>query len=72
MKPNFNTMSKRDLRAYVIQHPGDRKAFHTLVDKLTASPPGVTYRASMSAQESQNVILDRIKHKQKSADPENG
>jgi hypothetical protein len=31
MIPNFNSMSKGELRAYVIAHPEDRSAFHTFV-----------------------------------------
>jgi hypothetical protein len=36
MKPDFNTMTKGELRAYVIAHPDDKTAFHTFVDRFTA------------------------------------
>ncbi|MGV0025380.1 DUF6887 family protein [Phormidesmis priestleyi] len=34
MKPNFDAMSKSELRAYVIANRGDREAFYKLVDRL--------------------------------------
>lgn len=27
-KPNFKTMNKAELRAYVLQHPEDKEAFY--------------------------------------------
>jgi hypothetical protein len=36
VKPDFNAMTKGELRAYVIAHPDDRTAFHTFVDRFTA------------------------------------
>lgn len=36
MNPDFNTMDKGELRAYVIAHPDDRSAFHAFVDRFTA------------------------------------
>jgi hypothetical protein len=36
MNPEFNTMTRGELRAYVIAHPDDLSAFHTFVDRFTA------------------------------------
>jgi putative heme degradation protein len=36
MKPNFDTMSKAELRAYVLAHRNDQEAFHKLVDRFKA------------------------------------
>jgi hypothetical protein len=36
MKPDFNTMTKGELRAYVIAHPDNITAFNTFVDRFTA------------------------------------
>jgi len=36
MKPDFNTMSKPELRAYVMAHRNDNEAFYTLVDRFRA------------------------------------
>ena len=36
MKPDFETMSKTELRAYVLGHRNDREAFFKLVDRFKA------------------------------------
>jgi len=36
MKPDYNTMTKAELRAYVIANRSDREAFYQLVDRLKA------------------------------------
>lgn len=38
MKPNFQEMTKQELRAYVLKHRDDREAFHALTDKLREEP----------------------------------
>jgi hypothetical protein len=40
MEADFNAMTKSELRAYVIAHPGNKTAFHAFVDRFTtdASP----------------------------------
>ncbi|WP_371259635.1 DUF6887 family protein [Calothrix sp. 336/3] len=40
MKPNFSTMTKSDLRAYVIAYPDDRTAFQF----KTRCPGGTSIR----------------------------
>jgi hypothetical protein len=37
-KPNFEAMTQAELRAYVLEHRDDVKAFHALMDKLQAEP----------------------------------
>lgn len=36
MKPDFDKMSKADLRAYVVAHTNDQEAFYKLVDRFKA------------------------------------
>lgn len=36
MKPDFNSMSKAELRAYVLANRSDREAFYKLIDRLKA------------------------------------
>ena len=36
MKPDFDTMSKTELRAYVLAHRNDQEAFFKLVDRFKA------------------------------------
>ncbi|WP_197480086.1 MULTISPECIES: DUF6887 family protein [unclassified Anabaena] len=43
MKPDFSTITKGELRAYVIAHPDDKAAFHAFVDRFTAEAPPETF-----------------------------
>ncbi len=38
MKPDFDTMSKAELRAYMVAHPNDQEAFYKFVDRFKADP----------------------------------
>ena len=38
MKPDFNVMSKAELRAYVLEHREDTEAFEALADRIYANP----------------------------------
>ncbi|BAZ10322.1 hypothetical protein NIES4071_21370 [Calothrix sp. NIES-4071] len=42
MKPNFDSMSKAELRAYVMSHRDDQEAFCKLVDRLKADSTNQT------------------------------
>lgn len=61
---NFNAMSETQLRAYVYEHREDREAFYAFVDRLKAKPRSVVYPASMTPEEIDRVILERVKQKQ--------
>jgi hypothetical protein len=37
-KPNFDQMTRQELRAYVLQHRDDEEAFHALCDRIYATP----------------------------------
>lgn len=37
MKPDFSTMTKMELRAYIVANPSDRSAFYAFVDRFTAN-----------------------------------
>lgn len=37
-KPNFQAMTKQELRAYVLEHRDEQEAFSALVDKLRKEP----------------------------------
>jgi len=63
IKPNFNTMTKSELRAYVIAHPNDKVAFHALVDLLTANAPQQTFpkpQSQSEIEEVENLIKQRV------------
>jgi hypothetical protein len=38
MKPDFNVMTKSELRAYVLEHREDAEAFEALADRIYANP----------------------------------
>ncbi len=38
MKPDFNLMTKAELRTYVLEHREDRDAFQALADRIYANP----------------------------------
>lgn len=43
MNPDFNTMTKAELRAYVVANQRDRTAFYTFVDRFTANVSSETF-----------------------------
>ncbi len=65
MKPNFETMSKAELRAYVIAHQDDREAFYALADRISANSSNVKYPASMTPEEIHQAVLERIQRASK-------
>jgi hypothetical protein len=69
-KLNFDAMTEAELRAYVYEHREDQEAFYAFVDRLQAKPGRVVYPASMTPEEIQQVILERIQQKQKLSDSE--
>jgi hypothetical protein len=38
MKPDFEMMSKAELRTYVLENRNDREAFEALADRIYANP----------------------------------
>jgi len=65
IKPDFNSMNKAQLRAYVISHPNDKAAFHIFVDRLTSKAPTETFDIPKSIAELEEVdILIRKKLEQ--------
>jgi dephospho-CoA kinase len=56
-KPDFNVMSKPELRAYVLAHPADRAAFHAFVDRFTAEASLETFDIPKSNTEIAEVEL---------------
>jgi hypothetical protein len=62
IKPDFNNMTKIELRAYVIAHPNDKAAFHAFVDRFTSSATTETFDIPKSNAELEEVdILIRQK-----------
>ena len=61
MKPDFITMTKLELRAYVVAHPNDEAAFYAFVDRFTsdASPAMFTPIASQADVESIAKLVEQ-------------
>ena len=43
IKLDFNTMTKKELRAYVIAHPSNKDAFRIFVDRFTVNASPETF-----------------------------
>lgn len=60
VKPDFTTMTKTQLRAYVLAHRDDEEALQAYVDKLHAeSPNSRVYKAEDDVTEAIAEYLDR-------------
>ena len=57
MQPDFSTLTKRELRAYVIAHPDDKAAFHAFVDLFTAEASPETFDIPKSNAEVREVEM---------------
>jgi hypothetical protein len=54
MKPDFKTMSRKDLRAYTLEHRDDNEAFYAYMDKLEAEATWIEFPAPKSIDELKN------------------
>jgi len=55
MKPDFTTMTKMELRAYVVAHPSDRSAFYAFAFRFTANVSSETFTLPQSPDEFEQV-----------------
>ncbi|MGK7944323.1 MAG: hypothetical protein AB4058_07625 [Microcystaceae cyanobacterium] len=62
MKPDFNAMTKDELRQYVITHQADKDAFYQYVDLLKSNSSGQVYPNSMTPDEIEQAVLEHIKN----------
>ncbi|AFY46867.1 hypothetical protein Nos7524_0969 [Nostoc sp. PCC 7524] len=51
MTTDFNTMTKAELRAYVINNPHDQAAFYAFVDRFTSGASPDTFTMAQSPAE---------------------
>ena len=68
MKPNFNKMTKRELRVYLVAHSNEREAFYAFVDRFTADAPPETFAMPKSQTEIEEIdkLIQQKVQKQKS------
>lgn len=65
MISDFSSMTKIELRTYVIAHPDDKTAFHAFIDRFTPDASTETYDILKSKAEVEEVeILIRRKLEQ--------
>ncbi|OUL34437.1 hypothetical protein BV372_13605 [Nostoc sp. T09] len=65
MKPDFSSMTKTELRAFVIAHPDNKAAFRAFVDRFTSEASPETFDIPKSNSEIEEVeILIRKKLEQ--------
>ena len=60
-KPNFTTMNQEQLRQYIIANQNDKEAFYQYIDRLKANSHSEVYSASLSGQEIDKIISDRVR-----------
>jgi hypothetical protein len=63
IKPDLKSITKAELRAYVVAHPEDKDAFRIFVDRFTAEAPPETFALPQSeaeVAEIDNLIQQRI------------
>lgn len=50
-QPDFRSMNRRELRAYVLEHRDNLQAVRALIDKSIAESSGVVYPAPQSIED---------------------
>jgi hypothetical protein len=63
IKPDLKSVTKAELRAYVVAHPEDKDAFRVFVDRFTAEAPPETFavpRSEAEVAEIDNLIQQRV------------
>ena len=66
--PDFKSMNRRELHAYVLAHRDDRDAFYAYVDKLHAEANWIDMPPLQSAEELENYP-EFLEYLRKSAKP---
>ncbi|MBW4578553.1 MAG: hypothetical protein KME42_03145 [Tildeniella nuda ZEHNDER 1965/U140] len=63
MKPNFQAMSKSELRAYVLANRDDNEAFYAYTDKISAEGDRVTFPPLKSLDDLENYpeVLEQFR-----------
>ena len=58
-KPNFETMSKDELKTYVLAHRDDTEAFHALCDHLYSdlAPGNIDVKTTTTCQVNQAINI---------------
>lgn len=62
MKPNFQAMSRKELRAYVLEHRDDNEAFYAYMDKSKAEGNWIKHPPFKSIDDLENYpdFIERL------------
>ena len=63
IESDFNSMTKIELRAYVIAHPNDKAAFHAFVDRFTSEASTETFdipKSNSDVEKVESLIRQRL------------
>jgi hypothetical protein len=61
--PNFTSMTKTELRAYIIAHPNDKAAFHTFIDRFASETPSEIFdipKSNHELEQVENLIKEKL------------
>lgn len=63
MKPDFQSMSRKELRAYVLEHRDDNEAFYAYRDKFKAEVKKVKYPPLKSIDDLENYpeVIEKMR-----------
>jgi hypothetical protein len=63
IEPDFSSMTKIELRTYVIAHPADKTAFHAFVDRFTSEASTKAYdipKSNAEVEEVETLIRQKL------------
>ena len=63
MRPNFETMTRQELKAYVLAHRDAREAIDLLMSRRSPDSDAVWYDASTSPAQTKEILRKKIQGK---------
>ena len=63
MKPSFETMTRQELKSYVLTHRDDKEALDLLMSRRSPDSEAVWYDASTSLDQIKEILQKRIQEK---------
>jgi hypothetical protein len=61
MKPNFASMTRKELKAYVLQHRDDQEAFQILMSRRSPDSEATWYKFANEEEDSKEIMQRKIK-----------
>ena len=63
MKPNFEIITRQELKSYVLTHRDDREAIDLLMSRRSPDSEAVWYDASTSLAQTKEILRKKIQGK---------